>query len=89
MTAGAVAALAQPAARPDVRVGDQWQFAVYDAVTSVPSRTWIVTAVASDGIAATENGAPLRLTADLNVLDSPRSSETNPGLLCFPIPPEC
>lgn len=27
----------------------------------------------------------MRLTPDLNVLDSPRSSETNPGLLRFPL----
>ncbi len=82
----APAALAQPVARPDVRVGDQWQFAVYDSVpTRVPSRSWIVTAVSPAGIEATENGEPLRLTPDLNVLDSPRSSETNPGLLRFPL----
>lgn len=82
----APAALAQPAPRPDIRVGDQWQFAVYDAVpTRAPNRTWVVTAVTRAGIEATENGAPLRLTPDLNVLDSPRSSETNPGLLRFPL----
>ena len=82
----APAALAQPASRPDVRVGDQWQFAVYDSVpTRVPNRTWIVTAVTPAGIEATENGEPLRLTPELNVLDSPRSSETNPGLLRFPL----
>lgn len=82
----APAALAQPAARPDIRVGDQWQFAVYDSVpTRVPSRSWIVTAVTPAGIEATENGEPLRLTPELNVLESPRSSETNPGLLRFPL----
>lgn len=82
----APAALAQPVARPDIRVGDQWQFAVYDSVpTRVPSRSWIVTAVTPAGIEATENGAPLRLTADLNVLESPRHSETNPGQLRFPL----
>jgi hypothetical protein len=82
----APAALAQPAARPDVRVGDQWQFAVYDSVpTRVPGRTWIVTAVTAAGIEATENGEALRLTPELNVLDSPRSSETNPGQLRFPL----
>ncbi|MDP2325923.1 MAG: hypothetical protein Q8N51_18110 [Gammaproteobacteria bacterium] len=79
-------ARAQPVPRPDLRVGDQWQFAVYDTVpTRVPSRTWIVTAFTPAGIEATENGAPLRLTPDLNVLDSPRQSETNPGLLRFPL----
>lgn len=82
----ASAALSQPAPRPDIRVGDQWQFAVYDSVpTRDPNRTWIVTAVTPAGIEGTENGAPLRLTPDLNVLDSPRQSETNPGLLRFPL----
>ncbi len=82
----APAALAQPASRPDIRVGDQWQFAVYDSVpTRVPNRTWVVTAVTPTGIEATENGEPLRLTPDLNVLDSPRHSETNPGQLRFPL----
>jgi hypothetical protein len=82
----APAALAQPATRPDIRVGDRWEFAVYDsAPTRVPSRTWVVTSVTPSGIEATENGAPLRLTLDLNVLDSPRQSETNPGLLRFPL----
>jgi len=86
LLAAAPAALAQPAARPDIRVGDQWQFAVYDSIpTRVPSRTWTVTAVTAAGIEATENGQPLRLTAELNVLDSPRHSETNPGLLRFPL----
>ncbi|HET9702066.1 MAG TPA: hypothetical protein VFP70_14190 [Burkholderiales bacterium] len=79
-------ARAQSAPRPDIRVGDQWQFAVYDTVPNrVPSRTWIVTAVTPSGIVGTENGAPLRLTPDLNLLDSPRQSETNPGLLRFPL----
>lgn len=82
----AAAALAQPAPRPDIRAGDRWEFAVYDAVpTRVPSRTWVVTAVTPAGIQATENGAPLKLTPELNVLDSPRQSETNPGLLRFPL----
>ncbi|MGQ0512427.1 MAG: hypothetical protein ACT4P9_17630 [Betaproteobacteria bacterium] len=82
----APAALAQPAPRPDVRVGDRWEFAVYDTVpTRVPSRTWVVTSVTPSVIVGTENGAPLRLTPELNVLDSPRQSETNPGLLRFPL----
>jgi hypothetical protein len=35
-------ALAQSAARPDVKVGDQWQFVVYYGVPSAqPNRAWV------------------------------------------------
>jgi len=74
------------ATRPDVRIGDQWQFAVYYTEPSkVPNRTWIVTSVSPDAIEATENGQPLRLTPELNVLDSPNHAESNPRQLSFPL----
>lgn len=74
------------APRPDIRAGDQWQFAVYyTEPTRVPSRTWIVKSVTRDAIEATENGQALRLTPELNVLDSPRYTETNPRQLSFPL----
>ena len=77
---------AQIAERPDAKVGDQWKFAVYYTVpTPVPSRTWLVTAVSSTGIAATEDGEPLSLTPELNVLESPRNRDSNPRLLAFPM----
>lgn len=77
---------AQEAPRPDVRIGDEWHFAAYDAVpTSRPNRIWIVKSVRPDRIEATENGLPLLLTPDLNVLDSPRHAESAPGLLNFPL----
>lgn len=77
---------AQEARRPDVRVGDEWHFAVYDAVpTSRPNRVWIVKSVHPDRIEATENGLSLLLTPELNVLDSPRHAESNPRLLSFPL----
>jgi hypothetical protein len=79
-------AVAQMAARPDVKVGDQWQFAVYYTVRSTtPNRTWLVTSVTATGIEGTENGEPLMLTQDLNVLESPRTRESNPRLLDFPL----
>jgi hypothetical protein len=79
-------ALAQKAMQPVLLPGDQWQFAVYWAVPSIePSRLWIVTSVGPKGIEATENGEPLRLTHNLGVLESPRTLETNPNSLSFPL----
>ena len=78
--------VAQEAQRPQVKVGDEWRFAVYYTVPSdVPNRVWTVTGISGETIDAKENGEPLRLTAELNVLDSPRASESNPGLLRFPL----
>ena len=37
------------------------------------------------GIEGTEDGEPLRLTRELNVLESPHTLESNPGLLRFPL----
>lgn len=80
------ASLAQRAERPDVRVGDRWEFAVYyTAPSTAPSRTWQVTAVTPERIAGTENGEPLALTRELNVVESPRTRESNPRLLAFPL----
>lgn len=79
-------AWAQKADTPEVKVGDQWQFAVYYAVPSAtPNRAWVITSVGAAGIEGTENGEPLKLTRELNVLDSPRSSESNPKALEFPL----
>ena len=79
-------ALAQSATRPEIKVGDQWRFAAYYTVpTATPNRAWQVTAVTAVGIEGTENGEPLRLTHDLNVRESPRGTESNPGLLAFPL----
>jgi hypothetical protein len=79
-------AFAQKADRPDVRVGDQWQFSK-SGDRRAPARrfTWVVTAVTPEGIQATEDGQPLALTPDLQVLDSPFNRGSNPGLLSFPL----
>jgi len=82
----APSAIAQVATRPTVDVGDEWRFAVYYTVpTSEPSRTWRIVSVGAQRIEATENGEPLTLTPELNVLDSPRASESNPRALSFPM----
>jgi hypothetical protein len=79
-------AVAQSASRPDVKAGDTWKFALYYTVpTIITDRVWKVTAVTAAGIEGTEDGQPLRLTHDLNVLDSPRTRESNPRLLSFPL----
>ena len=79
-------ALAQRAERPEVRVGDRWAFVVYYATPSAtPNRTWVVTSVAPARIEGTEDGEPLLLDADLNVLDSPRERNESPRLLRFPL----
>jgi hypothetical protein len=79
-------ALAQKADLPDIKVGDQWQFVMYYTIPSTtPNRAWVITSVTSMGIEGTENGEPLMLTRELNVLESPRSKESNPKALSFPL----
>ena len=78
--------LAQTAQRPVVKPGDAWRFVEYYTVPStVPTRHWVITRVTPSGIEGTENGEPLRLTPELNVLDSPRTRESVPGALRFPL----
>lgn len=45
----------------------------------------MIKTITSAAIEATENGEPLVLTHDLNVLDSPRQTESNPKALSFPL----
>lgn len=79
-------AQAQIADRPAIAVGDRWQFAVYYTVPSrTPNRTWVITSIDGERLLGTENGEPLTLTAELNVVDSPRQSESNPQTLSFPL----
>lgn len=79
-------ALAQSAERPSVRPGDEWHFVVYHGTRStVPNRIWRVVTASAQGIAATENGEPLTLTPDLNVVDSPLRRDTNTRALQFPM----
>src|SRR5262245_60611827 len=79
-------AFAQTAERPDIRVGDWWQFVVWYTVPSTqPNRTWTVTGVTPEAIEGTDNGEPLRLTRELNVLESPRNKASNYRLLEFPL----
>jgi hypothetical protein len=79
-------AVGQTADQPKVSVGDEWRFVVYWGTPSAePNRVWVVTSVTHAGIEGTENGEPLRLTAELNVLESPRHTDSNPKALSFPL----
>lgn len=79
-------ALAQRAERPDVRAGDRWDFVVYRTDPSITSkRTWIVDRVTPARIEGRDNGEPLVLTADLNVVESPRERSSSSVLLRFPL----
>src|SRR6185295_10130348 len=69
-------ALAQTTERPEVRVGDRWQFVRYYSVASTqPNLAWEINSVTATEISGTENGEPLLMTPDLNVLDSPWSRQ--------------
>lgn len=89
LAALATPALAQKADRPNVKVGDRWVFAVSSGIgpsaTKVSDRVWVVTSVAAPGIKGTENGQPLVLTTDLNVLESPRGKNSDDRRLTFPL----
>lgn len=79
-------ALAQKSDRPEVKVGDRWRFVrYYSAVSTKPNLTWEINSVTANEVSGTENGEPLLMTPDLNVVDSPASKQSNPKALSFPL----
>ena len=79
-------AVAQTAESPDLHAGDRWSFAVYYTVPSTtPNRIWTITSVTPTRVEATENGEPLVLTRELNVLESPGYTQSNAKGLTFPL----
>ena len=77
---------AQTAERPELRPGERWQFVEYQTVPSTqPNREWIIARAGANGFEGTENGEPLRLDGELNVLESPRAQYSAPRLLRFPL----
>ena len=79
-------ALAQKADRPEVKVGDEWQFMSYIVVPiQKPNLVWVITSVTPAGIAGTSNGKPLTLTPDLNVIESPARKFSDRRNLSFPL----
>ena len=82
----ALAQKAESADRPNVKVGDQWQFRIGgNARATELDLTWVATSVTAAQIKATENGQPLLLTPDLNQLESPRKTDSDLRLLSFPL----
>ncbi len=78
--------LAQKAERPEVKVGDRWQFVRYYGVSSTkPNLAWEINSVTATEISGTENGEPLLMTPDLNIVDSPMNKQSNPKGLSFPL----
>jgi hypothetical protein len=65
---------------------DRWSFVVYYGLpATVPNRHWVVVTVTPEAIEATENGQLLRLSPDLNVIESPTRQESNTLTLQFPL----
>ena len=86
LPASVAPAFAQHADAPDVRAGDEWHFVAYQTVRpSEGNRTWTVVSVTQGSIVATENGQPLELTRELNVVDSPRGRYSDARALAFPL----
>ena len=72
--------------RPDVKVGDRWVFVMRStAGEKLLDRAWVVTSVTPTRIEGTENGKPLALTPDLNIIESPREKHSDVRLLSFPL----
>jgi hypothetical protein len=77
---------AQKVERPEVRVNDQWRFAVYHTVpTTTPNRVWVITSVTAATIEGTQNGEALTLSRELNILESPDYAYSNRLELTFPL----
>ena len=49
------------------------------------NRVWTIVSVGEASIVATENGEPLQLTRDLNVVESPRARNSDAKALRFPL----
>ena len=78
--------LAQRAERPEVKVGDEWQFVQYYVVpTQKPNFIWVITAVTPTSIVGTENDGPLKLDASLNVVESSLHKFSDRRHLSFPL----
>jgi hypothetical protein len=57
----------------------------YSVPSSTPNRAWVIKSGTPMGVEGTENGEPLMLTRELNVLESPRDKQSNPKALSFPL----
>jgi hypothetical protein len=71
--------------RPNVKVGDRWVFATRSTYGAKLEYAWVVTSVSPTRIEGTENGKPLALTPDLNIIESPQQKNSDERLLSFPL----
>jgi hypothetical protein len=72
--------------RPNVKVGDRWVFVTLrPTVGTKLEYAWVITSVSPTGIEGTENGKPLALTPDLNIIESPQEKHSDNRLLSFPL----
>ncbi len=75
--------------RPNVKVGDQWMFVLrsnlFAKLFTKLEYAWVVTSVSLTKIEGTENGKPLVLTPDLNIIVSPQEKNSDDRLLNFPL----
>lgn len=83
----ASSALAQRAERPDIKVGDRWKYEQRDRRTGGVEGQYVrvVTAVTATHIEGTENDGKFLMTIDMNQLESPTNSNTDPKYLDFPL----
>lgn len=79
--------VAQKADRPAVKVGDRWTFEAHAQPSGVrqPSHTWVIGSVTPARIEGTDNGRPLVLTPELNILQSADKQHADQRLLSFPL----
>ena len=71
--------------RPNVKVGDRWMFVLRSTAGAKLDYAWVVTTVSPTGIEGTENGQPLALTPDLNIIKSPQEKNSDDRGLSFPL----
>ena len=50
-----------------------------------PNLVWVITSVTPTGVAGTQNGQPLTLTSDLNIIESPTRKFSDRRNLSFPL----
>ena len=71
--------------RPNVKVGDRWVLVPRSTYGAKLEYAWVVTSVSPTRIEGTENGKPLALTPDLNIIESPQEKNSDDRLLSFPL----
>ena len=71
--------------RPNVKVGDRWVFVTRSTAGAKLEYACLVMLVSPTGIEGTENGKPLALTSDLNIIELPQAKNSDERFLSFPL----